>query len=124
MNASNLKPFKPGQSGNPNGRPRLSVEQREFRNAAKAEMIDEFKYLWSLTVSDLDEIANDELTPVVRLFMAKALLKAAATGDMIHIDKILDRTIGKVKDEIDLNTKGSFHLQLVKFINTIEPNES
>ena len=120
--------FLPGQSGNPKGKPKLTPEQREFRSAAKNEIIEEFKYLWSLPIEEIQEIAAPEEeifgnTPLIRIAIAKALLKAAQTGDMHQLNQILDRVIGKVKEEIDHNVKGNIHVQLVDLINNLEGKE-
>lgn len=134
--------FVEGNPGGP-GKPPLSQELRDFRNAAKTEVIEEFKYLWSLTESELVQIVNnkkksseyddDDLSelpkiengvPAIRKFMAKAILRAVKYGEMYHIDQILNRVIGKVKEEVDLNHKGSFHKQVVDFIVTIQDDKT
>lgn len=115
--------FKVGNDGGP-GRPKLPQEEREFRNATKVEIIDEFKSLWSRSEDEINAIMIDPACPAIRKFMAKAIHKAMVTGDMDHIDKILNRVIGKVKEEIDLTTKGSLHFQIVNLINNIEKEVS
>lgn len=122
------KDFAPGWEGGP-GRPKLPQEVRDFRNATKVEIIEEFKMLWAMSEEELNHIVFDggtteNKTPAVRKFMAKAILKAINTGDMDHIDKILNRVIGKVKEEIDLTSKGSLHFQIVNLINNIEKEVS
>lgn len=131
--------FVKGQSGNPAGKKPLPLTLRDFAKAAKAEIIQEFKDLWSCTEDELKEIigivkekdiydgdyvdkfnrnrdtSND--VPAVRKFIARAILISIQTGDMHHIDRILDRVIGKVKEEVDVNHH-SFHKQLVDFLNT------
>jgi hypothetical protein len=110
--------FQKGVSGNPNGRPRLPQELRDFRLAAKKDIIEEIKNLWSLTDKELKKITienNDE--PAIRKRLADMILN----GDL---KEVLDRTIGKVKEEIDVNTNISFHKRVVDFINQIEDGTS
>ncbi len=135
------KNFEPGISGNPNGRPPLPKEIRDFRNAANKEIIEEFKFLWSLTESELLEIIRnkegnykdqlgDEIdlkdveienqVPAIRKFMARAILRAVRSGDMYSINPIFDRVIGKVKEQIDLNANVSTHKMIVEYIKKIE----
>lgn len=136
------RPFKKGLSGNPGGRPSLPPEARKFQTAAKAEIIEEFKFLWSLTETELIDIirtkdggykkqlteysdVNEDIEienhiPAVRKFIARAIIKAVRSGDMHHIGMILDRVIGKVKDEIDLNSKVSLHKRIVDLMLKIE----
>jgi len=67
------KPFQPGQSGNPGGRPKT----KPFRDALKRV---------------LDEAGKDDER--LRL-IAEALLGKAATGDVQAIKEIADRLDGK-----------------------------
>lgn len=79
MNNHNLTPFKPGQSGNPNGRPKKIPE------------IDE---LLADVLGDGDE--------------AKAILQALITkakkGDVRAAEVIFDRAYGKAKQDINQRT--------------------
>jgi len=45
---------------------------------------------------------NSELTPALELMIASIVWKAIAEGDERRFDFILNRTIGKVKEEIDI----------------------
>lgn len=74
--ADNLIPFKPGESGNPGGRPKgksLTAVLRELLN-------------------QIPQGDNKELKEAV----VKALIKKALTGDTRALDIIFDRTDGKV----------------------------
>lgn len=119
------KNFEPGESGNPNGRPPLTLEQREFRNAKTKEIIEEFKFLWSLKEDELKQITEDPNTPAIRKAIAHNIFSAASGkwGGGYSLQFILDRTIGRVKEEIDHNLKGNIHVQLVDIINKLEGKE-
>jgi hypothetical protein len=72
-----LRPFQPGQSGNPNGRPVIPPEVKRIFEAALPE-----------TARELVRLAREDPDPVVRL---KAI-------DMIH-----NRLLGKPTQQVDAN---------------------
>ena len=74
----NLNPFKPGQSGNPNGRPKGS------RNR-------------STIVKELLEALHASGLPNVEVATA-AIVKKALDGDVVAWEKLMDSGYGKVKD--------------------------
>ncbi len=76
---ANLKPWKPGQSGNPGGRPRK-------------RLIDEA--LQDLLASNDGEAARD---------VAAALVKRARKGDLRAIQLIAERTQGKPMRAIEIS---------------------
>jgi len=113
-----VKKWKPGQTGNPNGRPKLTLEQREWRQASKQMLLDEFKYLWAMSESELEQIsAHDNDQPMIRKMLARQMLSGST-------EEVLNRVIGKPKEEIDLNNRGSIHFQLTKLIEEIENGDS
>ena len=84
-------PFKKGQSGNPNGRPKgargLSTILRE--------MLDE----------DIKVIENGvEVRKQFKDVIVRKLLKKANDGDLRAIEQIFDRLEGKPKQEIEQTT--------------------
>jgi hypothetical protein len=90
--------FVKGQSGNPNGRPRVLPELREV----------------------LGEILSEEKTNERgRKFTAlevvlRALHSKAAKGDVRAIQEILDRYYGKVKSTLDVTTNNEgFNIQTI-----------
>ena len=78
----NNKPFKKGQSGNPNGRPRKLPELDKLL----ADVLGEEK---------------DGITAAEAIL--KALRLKAAKGDVRAIEVLLDRAYGKAKQEINSN---------------------
>ena len=80
---ANLTPFKPGQSGNPNGRPR------------KIPALDKL----------LADVLGEEKDGVTEAQMILEALKAKAKkGDVRAAEVILERAYGKAKQEIAINT--------------------
>ena len=78
----NLKPFKKGESGNPNGRPKKLPELDKLL----ADVLGEEK----------DGITAGEV-------ILKALRAKAAKGDVRAAEVLLDRAYGKAKQTIDNN---------------------
>ncbi len=80
---ANLKPFQPGQSGNPKGRPK------------------------GVTLSDalrrmLAEAAPGRSEQTYAEAIARALCKQAAKGNVLAAREIADRTEGKPKQAVDM----------------------
>lgn len=92
---ANLKPFKKGQSGNPNGRPKLP----DIRDALAKILADE----------------KDGYTALEATLMA--LRAKAVRGDIRAAEALLDRAFGKPKQAIDHTTGGD---KLVPNTITIE----
>jgi hypothetical protein len=92
-------PFKPGQSGNPGGRPKLDEETKKLRELTK----DQFKQLATLLLSgkfeDLQRLKDSQETTMLTMWMCRVIEGAAEKGDYKTLDELLNRLIGKVKDE-------------------------
>lgn len=70
---------------------------------------DEIKEVGSLLLSgkesDLELLAKDIDTPMLKKWIASVALKGKSNGDMQTLNALLDRLIGKVKEEIDVNIR-------------------
>lgn len=88
-NVENLKPFKPGQSGNPGGRP-------------KKKLIDEVlaELLGAKNSADAKRIA-------------KALIRNAASGDSKAAKLIAERTQGKPLQKVEVTGNDGGPVSLV-----------
>lgn len=73
---------------------------------------------WPL--EELVQFTQNKSSPVLETLIARVLLEAIKRGDQVRLNFLLDRLIGKVKDEIDHNIKGSIHAQIVDIINKVE----
>lgn len=105
-NEKNLRPpWKPGQSGNPSGRPKDPPGMSELRKLTRQT----YKELVELMLLDKwDELAkiraNPKERPLKRL-LASVLVQADRKGDIHALDKLLERVIGKVKEEVHVSGK-------------------
>lgn len=96
----NLKPWKPGQSGNPSGRPKGILD----RDEVKAQL----GKFWSMSATEVEAIAQDPKATAGQRMLASIVLKGIKTGDFSGADWLLNRTIGKVKEEVEISTPKPF----------------
>lgn len=98
--ADQLKPyeFKPGQSGNPGGRPPLSDDERlAYKNCKKA-----IAMLGTKTPKEIAEIANDPNALAIDKACAKLLKDYFDKGNSRLIELVFDRLIGKAQQVIEV----------------------
>ena len=81
-----LKPWKPGQSGNPGGRPR-----RDAISAALRQQL-------AIQASDDRSVAD---------VVAAALIKRALRGDVRAIREVADRTEGRPRQQLEIETRAT-----------------
>lgn len=89
----NLIPFKPGQSGNPNGVPKGT---KQLRTILKAMLNEEIEV-------DVNGVKTKK--KFIDLIIRK-LLKKANDGDMRAIEMIFDRMDGKPDQKVDVVSDG------------------
>lgn len=97
------------QKGNPGGpgRPKL-VDPRVSdysRNLTKAAVISALSEMLDCGEEDLDKILADKKVPALKKAMASVISACIKGGDYQRLEMLLNRTIGKVKDEAIIETK-------------------
>jgi hypothetical protein len=63
-----------------------------------------FGELMFYTSRELQEIIEDDSKPIITEIVAKALLEASKDGNMSKIKEILEHSIGKASQSVDLKT--------------------
>ena len=97
-NTDNLISWKPGQSGNPNGRPQeASTLVKQF---TKAALQNEFVALMESTVEELERMRENKQTTPIAAACASYLLRCRAKGEFP--EAILERVLGKVPQKNEL----------------------
>jgi hypothetical protein len=104
--------FKPGQSGNPSGRPKVSNAEHRLRRMTKDEIKEVGTLLLDSNVEKLKEIEKDKHAPALRVWICSVAIKAIERGDMGALNSLLDRVIGKVKDELEVSLPKPTIIQL------------
>ena len=99
-NPKTLKPFKPGQSGNPNGRPKNPPELKEVQQMTKGQYQLLMHRLMSLKPEELSGFKGT----LLEMALASIIQHAIKTGDQSRLTYFTDRLFGKVKDEVEIRT--------------------
>lgn len=97
--------FVPGVSGNPDGRPK-ETEEEKLAKKAREKFIEEY-------IQNLTE-ALPQITPV--------LIQKASEGDMNAIKEVNDRVMGKARQNIGLDGGDKDKPISITGINYIQPN--
>jgi len=100
--AKNETSFKKGQSGNPNGAPKLSELERDARDAGRWDVAEAYIITRGKTFAELVEIKKNPQNSAIVMLMASNLIKGITTGDWALFDKQLDRVVGKVKQAVQV----------------------
>lgn len=83
---ANLRPFEPGQSGNPAGRPKTITFSEACRKL----------------LAEIEDEVTQETTAET---LARAAIREAKGGSAPHLKEINDRVEGKARQPIDLTVK-------------------
>ncbi len=102
------KRFKPGQSGNPGGRPKTPEDIREARRLNQAELERTVNRLLFCTREELQTIVKDPKTPMLEVMVASIMAQAATKGDQLRLEFVLARLIGKVKEHLEVTVPTPF----------------
>lgn len=94
--------FPKGKSGNPGG---MTKEQAKVRHLTRETLKDLMNTLNSATHEDLQRILDNRETTALTMMWVKGYMNAISTGDLKQIELVMQRLVGKVKDELDVNIK-------------------
>lgn len=100
-NEKNLRPFQPGQSGNPNGRPPHPPELKEMQRLTKGQLE---VILNKILFSRPEDLKNFQGS-VLEIWLANGAAQAIKSGDYSRLMILIDRLVGKVKDSIEITAK-------------------
>lgn len=125
---ANIEPYKykPGQCGNPNGRPKNRVNKyllellpREKAKVLKQELtrceINTIeRQVLQLELADLQLIAKAEKTPAYLKTLALAIIVDMKNGKTTTVDRLRDRQYGAAKQELEVSSSLSFAEMLIE----------
>lgn len=93
--------FQKGNRANPNGRPRLPDDIKAARELNKLELDRILNRLSFLTLPEIKKLSakGNRSTPIVEMAIAKVLHLAFERGDQWRLEFVLNRLIGRVREE-------------------------
>lgn len=100
IGAPQLKPyhFKPGQSGNLGGRPRIPPELKTIRSLNSEELCKLISKFGRMNLDEIRVFLQDTTTPNIEATVANLWLQARTKASLQHFAILMDRSVGKVKD--------------------------
>lgn len=132
-NNENLKPWKPGQSGNPKGRPKNRVinewlpkcfgkkRAKAMESLLQCEVDAWEQRLLVMTSSDLAGIAKCDEAPIYAKNLAMAILFDTKNGKTATIDRLRDRQYERQATKLDITTRrGDAELSTEELTEEIE----
>lgn len=93
--------WKPGESGNPNGRPKKLVTILQDKGFSKGEINDAFEQLAWYTEEELAALYANPQTPMIVKIACKAYKQAMSKGDLNFTKIMLEYILGKPKQQVD-----------------------
>ena len=94
--------FKPGQVANPKGGGALSPETRAIRKITQEHIQDVADVILDGNIGKLGDLARDPESSVLKVWLAKAAAEGIKKGDIHPLEVILNRTMGKPKENVSL----------------------
>ena len=96
------KPFEPGESGNPNGRPRKYVTLLKEQGYKLSEINDTIQVMMSMDMDELSDVYKNPKATVLEKTIANAMNKSLQKGSLYSLDTLLTRVYGKPKEKYDI----------------------
>lgn len=95
--------FVKGVSGNPKGRPPLPGDLKEIKKMSPALVSAVISKFSSMPENDLAHYLKSPGTPMFELTIGSIYAKALREGDYMRLNFLLERCVGKVKEQIDVS---------------------
>ena len=87
--------FKPGQSGNISGRPKLPPELRAIAELTVDEIKRTIAKYGRMSAAQVQDVIENPATTMIELYIATIFATGAKVGDYAKLAFILDRSIGR-----------------------------
>jgi hypothetical protein len=113
MSKEHLIPYKPGQSGNPNGRPRKYVSLLKEQGYKIAEINDTIQAMMSMDLEELKTVWDNPKATILEKTIAAAMRKSLEKGSLYSLETLLTRVYGKPKEQMDIQTDNRIEIVFV-----------
>ncbi len=96
--------FKKGQSGNPQGGRLHNPIQRALKNLTVESYRQCIEAVCTGNLAHLKAMVEDPSVSALQVGIARAFLKAMQAGDYAVIERIAERIVGKIPDELKVSS--------------------
>jgi hypothetical protein len=119
------RPFQKGQSGNPLGGQLHNPEMRAIKRLSEKELIEVATFVLNSKVSQIKARMKHPDTSVLQGMVLGLALKCMTRGDASAFNALMDRLLGKVKDNLSLSGSigGTSRVVITLPSNKREPNK-
>lgn len=97
---ANLIPAQKGEVRNPEGARSHDPEMRKLRTLTRAELVEIGNLVLKNNIKQLKAISKDDDATVLKRMLASIAYRIIIEGNMEAFDKLLNRMIGKVQDDV------------------------
>lgn len=94
--------WKPGQSGNPSGRPKIPEHLRGVMELTVDELKRTIAKHFRMEKSEIDRVLDNPRSIALDLVIASAIAKAINDGDVHKAEYLFLRSLGKVTEKLEL----------------------
>lgn len=101
MSKEHLIPYKKGETGNPNGRPRKYISQLKEQGYKTSEVNDCIQVMMSMTVDELKMVWDNKQATALEKTIAGAIKKSIDKGSLYSIETLLTRVYGKPAEKVE-----------------------
>ena len=105
-----INQFKPGESGNPNGRPRKYVSQLRELGYKLSEINDTIQVMMAMDMEELKSVWDNPKATVLEKTIAAAIRKSIEKGSLYSLETLLTRVYGKPRENADVKTEMTIRL--------------
>ena len=107
MSKEDLIPFKKGQSGNPNGRPKKVITKLKELGYSKDDVNQTYLNMMGMSRQELEAIDKDKTGTytIAEQIIAGALVKSHDKNSLFNLETLVTRVHGKPKETVDNNIK-------------------
>lgn len=118
MKRATKNQFRPGVSGNPNGRPKMPPEIREAWRLTQQEFVAAACKLLDMTPAEIEGLATNPNSRAIELLLGSIISRGVREGDPKFIAFLTDRLLGRPAGAEDHPGRGATLEELVGSSNS------